>query len=140
MRLVLDTNVVASGLLWGGAPAQLLDAAQVGEIELFTSRPLLAELSNILIRIKFAKAIAATGLPHGDLVLGYAELASVVEPAQIALTIAEDPADDEVLACAIAAHADLIVSGDKHLHSLGGQYKGITIIRPAEATRMIEAR
>lgn len=140
MRLVLDTNVVVSGLLWGGAPAQLLDAAQVGEIELFTSRPLLAELSNILIRSKFAKAIAATGLPCGDLVLGYAELATVVEPAQIALTIAKDPADDEVLACAIAAHADLIVSGDKHLHSLGGQYKGITIIRPAEATRMIEAR
>ena len=96
MRLVLDTNVVVSGLLWGGAPAQLLDAAQVGEIELFTSRPLLAELSNILIRSKFAKAIAA--------------------------------------------HADLIVSGDKHLQSWGGQYKGITIIRPAEATRMIEAK
>lgn len=140
MRLVLDTNVVASGLLWGGAPAQLLDAAQVGEIELFTSRPLLAELSNILIRSKFANAIAATGLPSDELVLGYAELVTVVEPALIALTIVEDPSDDQVLACAIAAHADLIVSGDKHLHSLGGQYKGITIIRPAEAARMIEAK
>jgi predicted nucleic acid-binding protein len=38
MRLVLDTNVVASGLLWGGSSAQLLDTAQVGEIELFTSQ------------------------------------------------------------------------------------------------------
>jgi hypothetical protein len=64
MRLVLDTNVVASGLLWGGIPAQLLDAAQVGEVELFTSRPLLAELSNILARDKFAAAIAATSLPR----------------------------------------------------------------------------
>ena len=140
MRLVLDTNVVASGLLWGGAPAQLLDAAQVGEIELFTSRPLLAELANILIRGKFAKAIAATGLPSDELVLGYAELATIVEPAPLALTIVEDPSDDQVLACAIAAHADLIVSGDKHLHSLGGKYEGITIIRPAEAARMIEAK
>lgn len=140
MRLVLDTNVVVSGLLWGGAPAQLLDAAQVGEIELFTSRPLLAELANILIRSKFAKAIAATGLPSDELVLGYAELTTVVEPTQIALTIVEDPSDDQVLACAIAAHADLIVSGDKHLHSLGGQFKGITIIRPAEAARIIEAK
>lgn len=140
MRLVLDTNVVASGLLWRGAPAQLLDAAQVGEIELFTSRPLLAELANILVRSKFANAIAATGLPSDELVLGYAELTTVVEPVEIALTISEDPSDDQVLACAIAAHADLIVSGDKHLHSLGGQYKGISIIRPAEAVRMIEAK
>ena len=139
MRLVLDTNVVVSGLLWGGASAQLLNAAQVGEIEIFTSRPLLAELANILIRSKFAKAIAATGLPTDELVLGYAALATVVEPAQLALTIVEDPSDDQVLACAIAAHADLIVSGDKHLHSLGGQYDGITIIRPADAAKMIEA-
>lgn len=47
MRLVLDTNVVASGLLWNGAPAQLLDAARVGEVELFTSTRLLAELVSL---------------------------------------------------------------------------------------------
>ncbi|MDZ4251754.1 MAG: hypothetical protein U1A72_04180 [Sulfuritalea sp.] len=58
------------GFVVGGVPAQLLDAAQVGEIELFTSRPLLAELSNILARGKFAAAIAATGLPREELVLG----------------------------------------------------------------------
>ncbi|MDP1614029.1 MAG: hypothetical protein Q8M11_23440 [Sulfuritalea sp.] len=84
-------NLAASGLLWGGIPAQLLDAAQVGEIELFTSRPLLAELSNILARGKFAAAIAATGLPREELVLGYAELTTVVVPAQIGLTIMADP-------------------------------------------------
>ena len=38
MRLVLDTNIVASGLLWNGTPAQLIDAARADEIELFTSR------------------------------------------------------------------------------------------------------
>lgn len=139
MRLVLETNVVASGLLWGGAPAQLLDAAQLGEIELFTSRPLLAELAGILTRVKFAKAIAATGLPPGELVLGYAALATIVEAAQISPAIAVDPQDDQVLACAVAARAALIVSGDKHLHSLGGQYDGIPIVRPAEAVRILEA-
>lgn len=139
MRLVLDTNVVASGLLWNGVPAQLLDAAQVGEIELFTSRALLAELSNILTRSKFAKAIAATGLPCEELVLGYAELTTVVAPTQIAPTIEADPSDDQVLACALAAQADWIVSGDKHLHGLGGEYKGIKIIKPAEAIRLMAA-
>jgi predicted nucleic acid-binding protein len=49
-----------------------------------------------------------------------------------------DADDDEVLACAVAASADLIVSGDKHLLSLGGQYKGIRIITPAEAVRIVE--
>jgi len=139
MRLVLDTNVVASGLLWNGPPAQLLDAAQVGEVELFTSTRLLAELAGILKRAKFAKALAATGLPLEELVLGYAELATTVAPADIQPTIAADPADDQVLACALAAKADLIVSGDKHLHSLGGHYQGIAIVRPAEALHLIEA-
>jgi putative PIN family toxin of toxin-antitoxin system len=80
MRLVLDTNVVASGLLWGGVPEQFLDAAQAGEFELFTSKHLLAELAGILTRGKFAKALAATGLPREELVLGYAELATIVTP------------------------------------------------------------
>lgn len=138
MRLVLDTNVAASGLLWGGTPAQLLDAAQIGEVELFTSAVLLAELAGILKREKFAKALAATGLSVEELVLGYAALATVIMPAEIPPTIAADPGDDLVLACALAAKADLIVSGDKHLHSLGEHYQGIAIVRPAEAMRLIE--
>ena len=137
MRLVLDTNVVASGLLWNGAPAQLLDAAKLGEIELFTSPFLLAELSGILMRTKFAKAIAASGLPCAELVLGYVELALMVRPETIAPTIEADPDDDEVLACAVAAAADLIVSGDRHLHSLGGEYRGMRIVTPAEAAAII---
>ena len=80
MRLVLDTNVVASGLLWTGTPARLIDAAQSAEIEVFTSRVLLAELTRILRRAKFAKAIAASRLSLDDLVLGYAEIAQLVQP------------------------------------------------------------
>ena len=137
MRLVLDTNIVASGLLWGGNPAQLLDTAQLGEIELFTSRPLLAELSNILVRRKFAKAVEASGLSIEALVLGYVELTTVVRPAAIAAAVAADPTDDQVLACAVSAQADLIVSGDKHLLDLGGTYQGIRIVTPAEAVQLI---
>mgnify|MGYP006346437409 CR=1 FL=1 len=137
MRLVLDTNIVASGLLWGGNPAQLLDTAQLGEIELFTSRPLLAELSNILVRRKFAKAVEASGLSIEALVLGYVGLTTVVRPAAIAAAVAADPTDDQVLACAVSAQADLIVSGDRHLLDLGGTYQGIRIVTPAEAVQLI---
>ena len=68
MRLVLDTNVVASGLLWDGRPARLIDAAQANEGELFTGRVLLAELTRILRRAKFTKSIAASGASLEELV------------------------------------------------------------------------
>jgi len=136
MRLTLDTNVVASGLLWDGTPAQLIDAAQAGEVELFTSRALLAELVRILQRAKFSKAIAASGLALDDLVLGYAELATVVTPASILPTILADPDDDYVLACALAAQADLIVSGDAHLLNLK-TYHRIRIVSATEALALI---
>lgn len=100
---------------------------------------MLAELAGILTRAKFAKALEATGLSPEEFVLGYAELATLIVAAPIPLTIASDPSDDQVLACAVAASADLIVSGDKHLHSLGGQYNGIRIVKPAEMARIIEA-
>jgi predicted nucleic acid-binding protein len=96
------------------------------------------ELAGILARAKFAKALAATGLPLSALILGYAELATVITPADIPPTIIADPADDQILACALAADADMIVSGDKHLHGLGGQYHGISILTPAQALHAIE--
>jgi putative PIN family toxin of toxin-antitoxin system len=60
MRLVLDTNVVASALLRSGPPRQLLQAARERRVELFTSTPLLAELTDVLGRPKFAAKIAAS--------------------------------------------------------------------------------
>jgi len=138
MRLVLDTNVVASGLLWDGRPARLIDAAQANEVELFTSRVLLAELTRILRRAKFTKAIAASGASLEALVLGYAELAILVTPVPIPPTVLDDPDDDHVLACALAGNAELVVSGDRDLLSLK-TFRAIPIITPAEAMRIITA-
>jgi uncharacterized protein len=53
--------------------------------------------------------------------------------------IVNDADDDHVIACALAATVDIIVSGDKHLHSLGTSYKGVQIIRPAQAIILINA-
>lgn len=136
MRLVLDTNVVASGLLWNGRPSWLIDAARNGELELFTSRVLLAELTRILRREKLAKVIVAAGLSLDELVLGYAELAALVTPASILPTVRGDPDDNHVLACALAAQADLIVSGDRHLLNLKA-FHGIPTVSPTEAVNRI---
>lgn len=139
MRLVLDTNVVASAVLWGGVPRQLLQDGREKRVSLFTSIRLLAELTDILARPKFEKKLVASGLTIEQIVDRYAELAAVVQPAAIAPTVLDDPDDDQVLACAVAARADLIVSGDRrHLLPLGS-FEGMPIVSPAEALRLISA-
>jgi putative PIN family toxin of toxin-antitoxin system len=131
MRLVLDTNVVVSGLLWSGAPRQLLDAARDGHAELFTSTALLDELEATLRYPKFQPKITASLLSVERLVDLYGSLATVVRPARIEPTIKADPDDDAVLACAIASRADFIVSGDRHLLDLG-RYDELDIVKVAQ--------
>lgn len=117
----------------------MIDAAQAHEIEVFTSRVLLAELTRILHRAKFTQAIAASGLSLDELVLGYAEIAQLVQPAPIAPVVLRDPDDDHVLACALAAQADLIVSGDRHLLDHKA-YQDMPIVSAAETlTRLLES-
>lgn len=72
MRLVLDTNVVASALLWGGEPGRLLRLARERRIAAFTSTALLAELADILGRRKFEYKIAASLMSVDQLVDRYA--------------------------------------------------------------------
>lgn len=136
MRVVADTNTVISGLLWVGAPRHLLDAARSAQITLFTSSILLAELEDVLLRDKFARRLAGSGVEAKTLILGYAALATLVEPAVLAPVIVVDPDDDAVVACAVAAQADCIVSGDHHLLELG-QYETIPIITAATCMALI---
>ncbi|HSV46889.1 MAG TPA: putative toxin-antitoxin system toxin component, PIN family [Ramlibacter sp.] len=138
MRLVLDTNTALSGLLWGGLPGRLLDAAQARQIELTSSAALLAELQGVLRREKFAKQLAKRGLTVADVFDGYAALVTMVHPAAITPTILRDPADDQVLAAALAARADMIVSGDAHLLNLKS-FQAIEIATAAVALERIGA-
>jgi len=138
VRLVLDTNTVISGLLWGGTPGRLIDAAKAGRVELVSSAALLAELQGILSRPKFAQQLAQRGVTVADVFDGYAALVRLVVPAVIAPTISRDPADDQVLATAIGGQADLIVSGDSHLLDLK-QFMGIDVIAAVSAAQKVGA-
>ncbi len=75
MRIVPDTNVVISGLLWRGSPRRILDAARDGIFELFTSIELLDELEDVLNRDKFVSRMEAAGVTVRELIVGYAALA-----------------------------------------------------------------
>jgi len=132
MRAVLDTNVVVSALIWGGTPMGLLEAATEGQIELVTSPALLGELAEVLdrphLKLRLQKA---RGTVDAALVF-YAALTIQVTPAEITRVVPGDPDDDDVIAAAMAAQADMIVSGDRHLLGLG-KYQGVVILRPGEA-------
>lgn len=136
MRLVLDTNTAISGLLWHGTPSKLIDAAHARKVELYTSALLLAELQGVLGRGKFAKQLQARSLSSAGIAVGYAALTSIVMPAVITPTVSHDPVDDLVLATALAAEADAIVSGDAHLLNLKAFHR-IAIITAAEAVKRI---
>lgn len=136
MRVVADTNTIVSGLLWKGAPRALLDAAREGRILLYTSAALLEELTQVLPHAKFARRVVASRMSIPRLVRRYARLAQRIVPADINPIVAGDPDDDEVLACALAAQADIIVSGDRRVRNLK-TYHGIRITSVNEALTLI---
>lgn len=136
MRLLLDTNVVVSALLWGGTPYRLLQLAVEGEVELFTSPVLAAELGEILARPHLAAKLIEQGTTADAVMTLYQEFARAVSPLFVPRVVPNDPDDDHVIACALAAQADIIVSGDKHLLGLR-EYQGMPIVTAAQAVKMI---
>ena len=136
MRLVLDTNVVLSALLWGGTPYRLLQLAMDGEVQLFTSPVLAAELRNILVRPHLAAKLAEKGTTADTVTALYLEFARAVSPPlSVPRVVPDDADDDHVVACAVAAKADIIVSGDKHLLNLR-EYQGIRMLTAAQAVQL----
>lgn len=91
MRVVLDTNVVASALLWGGTPERLIRAADDEGLELFTSEALIAELAGILGRAKFAAKLAQLNSSPAEVVARYREIADIIEAAAIEEAVLRDP-------------------------------------------------
>jgi putative PIN family toxin of toxin-antitoxin system len=131
MRVTADTNTVISGSLWHGNPRRVLDAARDGLIELYTSRPLLAELEDVLHRERFAHRLSLANRTAKDLVRNYSFVATVIEAEPIEPTIIRDPDDDAVLACALSAQCEIIVSGDNDLLDFK-EYRGIRILSATE--------
>ena len=135
MRVVLDTNILIGALITKGTPPDRLYQAWLrNEIELVTSFAQLAELVDVLSRPRL----------HGFLDLN--EAAAIVENiATRALVLAElplvdlspDPKDNPILATAITAKADLIVSGDERHVLLLGEVEGIPVVTAREALERI---
>lgn len=131
-RVVADTNVLVSALQFGGKPKQLLDLAIEGQVDRAVSEAIIAETLRVL-RDKFERA--PEWLAEADRQLRV--IIRLVHPTEVIQAIEADPADDRILECAIAADAEVIVSGDSHLLGLG-VFRGIPIRRVAAFLASLE--
>jgi putative PIN family toxin of toxin-antitoxin system len=128
LRVVLDTNVVVSGLAYPDSPpGRIVRAWRQGAIQLVLSRHILAEIARVLPRLRPRLTWSdADILDFLDLL---ALLADLVEPTDPAEEDLRDVDDLPVLGTLLAAGADVLVTGDKDLLSLAPRY---SIVTPAE--------
>jgi uncharacterized protein len=111
-RIVLDTNVVVSAFIWSGTPYSLLQAAIERDVTLCTSPVLIAELAEVLLRSHLTpKLERAIGSVEQALAL-YTSLTVNVTPNTVPRVVTVDSDDDHVIAAAVTAEADPIVSGE----------------------------
>ncbi|MFZ1623906.1 MAG: putative toxin-antitoxin system toxin component, PIN family [Gammaproteobacteria bacterium] len=137
VRIVLDTNIVISALLWRGAPHELLACLrQHSSVDLFSSSTLLEELAAVLSRPAIAQRLTTIGKSSRDVLTDYVEAIELVEPIELP-RVARDPDDNHVLACALAANADVLVSGDADLLSLD-TFRNIRILTARQLLDRLE--
>ena len=135
MKVVFDTNVVASASFWRGVPFECLAAWAQGRCEAFVSPALLAEYHETTEELR-ADYPDRAFVPWAETM---AESAALVFPTERASGAVADPDDEMVLECALAAEVDFIVSGDKkHLLALR-RFRGIPILSPSEFLRSLPA-
>jgi uncharacterized protein len=127
MRIVLDTNVLMSGIFWSGPPFEILKAWKQGKISLVVSQAILSEYMRVA-EILSEKYPLVDLAPFLELLTMYAELQ---EPIKLSQAISRDPDDEKFIACALAAKVRWIVSGDKDLLSIPNDI-GVEVITPSE--------
>ena len=130
MRVLLDTNVLISAVLFGGIPRSLLERGIAGEIELVTSPSLMDEFEEV-VREKFGFPSEIARTVRTELEL----LADVVRPKTIPRVL-QDP-DDVVLATAVTGRAEAIVTGDSGLLDLAS-YRRVRIMTPRDLLTRLE--
>jgi putative PIN family toxin of toxin-antitoxin system len=133
-RVVLDTNVLVSALLFKPALSRIIDLWQGGAIIPVISKDTFQELRAVLEYPKFALSLDEIRAILEQEILPFFE---VIDISEEVTGICRDPADDKFLSCALSAGADYLVSGDKALIDLK-QYKTVKIITPADFLKIFD--
>ena len=127
MKTVVDTNVFVSGIFWGGPPSDVLDLWHQNKIHLCITLDIVEEYTRVSKHL--AKKYPGTDI-NALINLVTAE-GRMVPDIKFLKPVSRDPDDDKFIACAIAAKAKVIVSGDKDLTDLK-HYNNIKILKPTQ--------
>ena len=125
-RVVFDTNIWISGLLWRGKPYECLLLARSGLVQPMYCPPMLGELSQ-----KLREPFGFDENHIQAVVYDYRRVSHRVEIAGDLAVVSDDPDDDKFVECAVVSGASAIVSGDRHLLTLQ-EYQGIRVFSAAE--------
>jgi putative PIN family toxin of toxin-antitoxin system len=125
IRVVLDSNVYISALLFGGNPRRVIVLAERGLIEIYASEALRIEVERVLaVKFRWPTRRVLNAANY------FWSLTHSIEP-QTIVNDCVDPDDNCVLECAMEAYADWIVTGDQHLLALH-PYQEIAIVTPRQ--------
>jgi putative PIN family toxin of toxin-antitoxin system len=138
VRAVVDTNVVVSGLLWGGPPNQILKWARDKLLEIIACDETTNEIRNVIQYKRFSQRLSDLGISPNEVIAYFMNLVTIVPtPEFIPKAIQEDLFDNIFLALASENDVHLIISGDRHLLDLE-EYSDIQIVTASEACRIVE--
>ena len=110
MKIVLDTNVLVSGIFWGGAPSRILELWAKERIEVVVSPPILEEYGRVLAEMEHKRPTGLSEDWNGFIV----RHCVLIHPEGV-FRLCRDPDDDKFLHCAVSAGAKVLLSGDKDL-------------------------
>ncbi|MBI2361724.1 MAG: putative toxin-antitoxin system toxin component, PIN family [Deltaproteobacteria bacterium] len=131
MRVVLDTNVLVSALLFMGTASEIVPLWQKGAITVLLSRDILEEYLRVLSYPKFQLSEAEIKALMEEELLPFV---TAVKPKRRLSVVKRDPSDNKFLECALAGRARVIISGDEDLLSIG-HYRRVHIQTPAQFLR-----
>ena len=135
-KVVLDTNVWISAFLWGGKPAEIIKAAEQSRVVIFVSEEIVAEISRVLTYPKIRRIYLDSELSRETFIQTVMRIAKFVKVSKKLDVVREHSADNKFVECALAAGADYIVTGDKHLINVGS-YKKTQIVSVKEFLKKI---
>lgn len=133
IKVVADTNVFISAILFGGMPEEIRRLAREGKIELLVSEIMIAEITGIL-RSKFNWS----DWQISEAVKDITTYTTLITPTLTLSVIKEDEPDNRVLECASEGRAQFIVSGDEHHVQPLREFQGIQILSPAQFLERIQ--
>jgi len=127
MKVVVDTNVLVSGVFFGGMPSRILEAWREKRTDVVVSPDILEECRRVgeHLETQFTDVSLA---PFLALLVMNAE---IIEPPDLPEQVSRDSDDDKFIACALAGGCHVIISGDKDLLSISG-YRGVKVVAPRE--------